>query len=257
VATPFRWAVAATVALLAGACQVDVHVGVEVDVDGSGTVRVDVALDEEAARRVPRLADQLALDDLRSTGWWVRGPGVEGDGRTWIRLSKPFASPSAAGEVLDELTGPEGAFGGLTLERDRSVVGESWRFRGQVDLRDRLDAFSDPALRDRLGGTSVGRTEAELERLAGRPLEEALRFELTVALPGSLTSDGDVRDGRAVWEPTLGRLEAIDAVGHVRDTPRVALLAVAGTATAVLVLLLVRTAVVGRAGARAARLPRG
>jgi hypothetical protein len=239
-----RGVVLALLTLLTAGCRVDVLVGVEVEDDGSGVVRVAVGLDEEAMRRVPGLADQLELDDLVASGWTVRGPRREDDGTTWLRLSKPFASPDAAGAVLDEVSGEDGPFGGLTLEEDRSVLAQSWRFHGDVDLRDRLEAFGDADLRERLGGTSFGRTEDELERLAGRPLEEAMRFEVSVDLPGSLSASGGARAGRGVrWTPAFGERLEVDATGRVADTPRLALLAVALTATVALALLLLTGAV--------------
>ncbi|MBA3302404.1 MAG: hypothetical protein M3R01_07625 [Actinomycetota bacterium] len=236
---PLAVAACALLALVSGACRVDVHVGVTVEDDGSGVVRVDVALDPEAAGRVPRLADQLVLTDLVDAGWRVRGPEREDDGNTWIRLSKPFVSPEGAGVVLEELTGPEGAFGGLALERRRSTIAETWHFEGAVDLRDRLGAFSDPALQARLEGTDVGVTEAELERVTGAPLEEALRFELTVDLPGSVSTNGAARSGGgSTWTPDFGSLERVSATGRVLDEPRLALLSVSLTATVTLVLVL-------------------
>ena len=215
------------------------HVGVTVEDDGSGVVRVGVALDREAAARVPRLADQLVLTDVVDRGWRVRGPKREDDGKTWIRLSKRFATPVEAGAVLDELSGPEGAFGGLALERRRTAIAETWRFEGDVDLRGRLGAFSDTALRARLEGTDVGVSEAELERAAGAPLEEALRFELTVDLPGSASTNGKARsDGTATWAPAFGGVERVSATGRVLDPPRLALLSVSLTAAVTLALVL-------------------
>jgi hypothetical protein len=235
---------AVALTLLTVGCRVEVLVGVEVEEDGTGLVRVAVRLDEDAARRVPRLADQLELDDLVAAGWTVRGPREEGDGGTWVRLSKRFASPSGAGEVLDEVSGPDGPFGDLTLERDRSVVARTWRFHGSVDLRDRLESFGDRALRERLRGSSFGWSEDELERRAGRPLEEALRVEVSVDLPGSLSAEGAVRSGDvARWEPALGERLEVDATGRVADPPRLALLAVALSAVVALALVLLTGAV--------------
>ncbi|MET0489938.1 MAG: hypothetical protein ABW143_06875, partial [Acidimicrobiales bacterium] len=52
----------------------DATTRVEVAEDGSGTVTVEVVLDQEAADRVPDLAAQLRVRDLRQTGWEITGP---------------------------------------------------------------------------------------------------------------------------------------------------------------------------------------
>ena len=221
------------------ACQVEVGVGVEVDGDGAGLVNVGVALDTDAASQMPGLADQLEVDDLVGAGWAVTGPVLEADGRTWVRASKPFATPEEAGTVLEQVSGPSGPFRDFRLERSCSFFAETWRLLGTVDLTAGLAAFSDDALRERLDGARFGATDAELERRAGQPLDRAVRFRVQAELPGSVRSDGPVDvEGRAVWLPVLGEETALAAQGRVLDARRIASLALAAAAGAALVVVL-------------------
>jgi hypothetical protein len=229
-----RLLAAVALVLAVAGCRLDVNVGFDVEDDGSGVVRVAVGLDEDAARRVPDLADQLEVQDLIDAGWTVTGPALEGDGRTWIRASKPFGTPDEAGAVLAELSGEEGPFRDFRIERDRSFLAETWRFSGTVDLTADLEGFSDDALRERLDGTSFGVDAEELERRAGDALDRVFRFRVAAELPGSVSSNAPVDvQGGAVWTPTLGEQVTLAADGRVVDSARViwltigALLAVA------------------------------
>jgi hypothetical protein len=217
--------------VLAAACQVEVGVGVTVEHDGTGEVRVAVALDEEVAAQAPRLADQLEVDDLTGAGWTVTGPTVERDGRTWVRASRPFASPDEAAALLDQIGGPNGAFHDFRIERSRTFWAEHWHLVGGVDLTAGLAGFSDDALRERLDGASFGFTDDELVRRAGQPLDRAVRFRVDAELPGAVTSNGPVDvDGRAVWLPVLGEETALDARSRALDGRRAAAFTVAAMA---------------------------
>ena len=233
-------ALAAVLLVLLTGCNVDVHVDVVVADDGSGEVRVAAALDEAAADRVPQLADQLEVADLVATGWSVTGPAVEGDGRTWLRAAKPFASVEAASAVLDEVSGAEGPFGDLAVRRAPSLLQDRWHVDGTVDLTDGLAAFSDEGLRARLDGTDVGLSDEELAAEAGVPLEEAVTFSVAVDLPGEVRSNGEDGPSRAVWRPVLGQALDVTATGSRLNTTVAVLLGVAATAAVALVLLLAR-----------------
>ena len=207
----------AAAALLGGGCRVDVAMDVRVEDDGSGRVEVVVALDRDAARRVPGLEDQLVVDDLEDAGWEVTGPDRVGGGGVEVRAAKGFRSLDDLGQVIAEVSGPDGPLSDLVVERDRAAFGATWRVRGQADLREGLEAFGDAGLRERLGGSSFGVDEAELERAAGRPLAEAVRFRVTADLPG----------GGASWSPRLGERTPLRADSRTWEPSRLGLLAVA------------------------------
>jgi hypothetical protein len=127
------------------------------------------------------------------------------------------ASADDLDEVVAEVTGPDGPLSDLVVERDRAAFGARWRVDGEADLREGLEAFGDAGLRERLGGSSVGMSEDELERAAGRPLPEAVRFRITADLPGG---------GRS-WEPVLGERTPLEAGSRTWETPQLALAALA------------------------------
>jgi hypothetical protein len=213
----------AAAALVGGGCRVDVGMDVRVEEDGSGRVQVVVALDEDAARRVPGLEDQLEVADLEAAGWRVDGPDPVRGGGVEVTATKGFGSLDGLGEVVAEVSGPDGPLADLVVERDRAAFGETWRVRGEADLREGLEAFGDAGLRERLGGSSLGMSEEELERAAGRPLAEAVRFRVTTDLPG----------GGASWSPVLGQRTALETESRTWEAARLALLVM----TVVLALL--------------------
>ena len=230
-----------------GGCQVHTTVTIDVREDGSGQVEVSVALDEEAAGRVPQLAEQLEVDDLVASGWTVTGPSLEGDGRTWIRASKPFSAPEQAGALLEEVTGAGGPFRDLAVRRRPSLVQDRWELGATVDLRDGLAGFSDDALRERLDGTNVGLSDEEVAAQAGRPLAEAVTFEVVVVLPGEVAGNGASAGSRVTWQPVLGERVDVAATGTSLQTTTLAWFAAAAAAVAALVVLL------GTRGIRARR----
>lgn len=190
---------------------------VAVEDDGSGRVEVVVALDREAARRVPGLEDQLEVDDLDDAGWEVTGPERVDGGGVEVRATKAFASLDGLDDVVADVSGPDGPLSDLVVERDRAAFGDTWRVRGEADLRDGLEAFGDAGLRERLGGTSFGMSEEELEEAAGGPLGEAVRLRVSADVPG----------GSASWEPVLGERTALEADSRTWAWPRLALLGLA------------------------------
>jgi hypothetical protein len=169
--------------LLAG-CQVDLTVGVRLDDDGSGSVTVAAGLDAAALARAGNLEGQLRVDDLRAAGWTVTAPTREGE-TTWVRASKPFSSPDEAAAVIDELTGPDGAFRGFEVRVDDGMFGTDYSVRGTVDLTEGPRAFGDDELAAALGGDPFGGTLEAIERDEGRPISEMVDFHVVVDLPGA------------------------------------------------------------------------
>jgi hypothetical protein len=190
--------------LVAGGCQMQVAVDIKVDEDGSGLVTVGVGLDDDALARAGNLDEQLRVDDLRAAGWYVPAPSREGD-VTWVRASKPFATPDQARAVFEEITGPDGAFRQFEVTRDESAFGTSYRVRGVVDLTDGPGSFSDAELTAALEGDPFGGSIEAAEREEGRSVAEMVRFRVAVDLPGAA--------GPKVFEPSLSAEEAtvIDA----------------------------------------------
>ena len=237
-----RLLLVALVAIVAGGCRMDVNVAVDVTDDGSGAVRVGVGLDDAAMRRVPDLEDQLVLDDLERAGWTVTGPTEEQDGRTWIRATKPFATPDEAVGAMREISGAEGPFRDFGIDRDRGFLKTRWRFTGDVDLSRGIEGFSDDALRERLDGTSFGIDIEELERRAGATLDRVFGFKVAVLLPGEVSSNAPVEvTNGAVWSPSLGEEATLRATSERWNIAVLGWTAVAALATiALLAVLAVR-----------------
>ena len=242
------------VVLVAGGCQLRINVAVDVNEDGSGVVRVAVGLDEDAVRKVPDLANQLELDDLVEAGWRITGPAEEADGFTWIRASKPFATPDQASAILDEISGPEGPFRDFKVERRRGFLKTEFDFVGTVDLTAGVEGFSDDALRERLGGSSFGVDPADIEEMAQAALDEVFVFRVAALLPGEVESNAPIAvTGGAVWEPSLGEAATFRATGERWNLVPIGLALLALTAGGALaVLLAVRAGRWGRQRRRAA-----
>ncbi|MDE0117897.1 MAG: hypothetical protein OXT07_14945 [bacterium] len=160
------------VVLLVGlaACQVDIEVGIGFNEDGSGLVKVDVALDQEAVALAPDITSVLLVDDIEdpASGWSYNDPRIDGQGRTRFSASKPFGSPEQLESVLAEIFGSGEVFRDFTFERATSFAQTDYRVTGVVDLSNGLDLFTDPQLTERLGGEPLGQPIPNLEdALAG------------------------------------------------------------------------------------------
>jgi hypothetical protein len=166
-------------------CQVKLAVDTKVNADGSGLVAVGAGLDDEALAKVGDLSAQLRVDDLKASGWTVTDPAKEDDGYTWVRATKPFADPAAATAVLDEVNGPDGAFGGWKVNASSSAWSSSHSVQGRIDLTKGMASFTDPALATALGGDPYGGAIGDLEKEQGRPVADMVDVRVTVEVPGS------------------------------------------------------------------------
>lgn len=171
-------------------CRVDATVDVEVAEDGSGVVRVAVALDADAATRVPDVRAALPTDDLSAAGWTVSPTDTAADGTVTVRAEKPLAAPEHLPVVLSEVSS---AFRRFELERGRSFGKVTWKLTGEVDLTGGAEAFGDDQLAALLGGRPIGRDVASLEQEIGTSLADATSLGLRVALPGGTTEQWTFR----------------------------------------------------------------
>lgn len=202
-----RLALAGLALVFLGGCRADLTVAVRATAEGDGDVSATVSLDQEAMEQVQDLAGQLRLDDLKEAGWSVAGPAPAPGGRTEVRAEKDFASPAEATRLLQELSGPRGPFGSLSLTRDRSLLETRTSLTGTVDLAGGLAAFSDDVLEEKLGGLPLGVDLAQLEAELGKPLAEVFGFRLTTDLPGEV-------EGPTEWTVRLGDTTPVKAVAE-------------------------------------------
>jgi hypothetical protein len=126
----------ALAALVLTGCRVDVTTSVALDVDGGGSVTVEVVADREVLDRVPDLAEQLRLDDLIASGWQTVGPVPTPEGGLQLTLTHVVNGVAEANQVLAELNGDGGPYLDLRLARstdDAAAVITSLTGRLQLD----------------------------------------------------------------------------------------------------------------------------
>ena len=211
-----RWfaALAALLILLTGACKVRTNIAIDVKENGSGTVTVEVGLDEDAVKKAPNLEQSLRTSDLTTHGWTVTGPVKEDDGFTYVRASKPFANPDEAVKIFTELSGPGGPFRDFTLTRSRSFAHTKFHFAGTIDFAKGLESFSDSQLAQELDGKPIGDDIKAIEQRINDSLDNVFQFQVRVRMPGGVTSNAPTQAiNGAVWQPRLSesgpvRLEA-------------------------------------------------
>lgn len=190
--------VVALLGVVAAGCRTDVGVAVAVRPDGSGAVTVTVTLDADAAKQLGDPAN-VALGDLRTSGWSVPDPvGLDGGGLRFVALRR-FASPAQLQAVLAEVGGAGGVFRGTRLQVIDGFASTSYRFRTRIDLTGDPTQFGDAELTAALGGLPLGRTAEELVA-SGATRADAARLTVTVELPGAAPdTNGAVREGRSEW----------------------------------------------------------
>ena len=207
-------ALVAVVILLSGACKVRTNIGIDVKEDGSGTVTVEVGLDDDAMKKVPHLEESLRTADLTAHGWTLTGPVKEDDGFTYVRVSKPFANPEEAVKILTELSGTDGPFRDFTLTRSRSFAHTKFHFTGTIDFTKGIESFSDSGLAQELDGKPLGDDIKAIEQRINDTLDNVFQFQVRVRMPGGVTSNAPTQAiNGAVWQPRLSetgpvRLEA-------------------------------------------------
>jgi LPXTG-motif cell wall-anchored protein len=191
-------------------CRVDATTTVTVDEDGSGTVAVEVVLDEEAFGRVDDIDSQLRVDDLTATGWDVVGPEPTADGGRRIVATKPFSDPDQATSVLAEITGP-GVVRDATVVRSKRFGRIEQSFEATLDLSGGIEAFGDDELTALLDDRPIGQDVTTLEEELGAPLRELTSLAVVADLPaGDVSSSGrpeitETEDRRVFrWEAALG-----------------------------------------------------
>src|SRR6266545_376672 len=234
--------------LLAG-CKVDTTLTIDVHDDGSGSVRVRVALDADAVQNAQAgggmLEDRVRLGDLQAAGWtvtpWRRAP----DGSATVSLRKNFANAGELARVIAELSGKDGPLQGVTLERNRGFLSTKYKVKGDADLS-RLTAgiADDPEVVAQLTGQRVDL--AQIDQRLAQQINDAFRLRIRFVLPG----------GGTEVKPEPGKKVSLATSTSQFDTTRALLLAGAVVLGALGVVLLVRGELRRRRQGRRGR-PRG
>lgn len=185
----------ALVVLLA-ACKADVNVDIALRDDGSGTVRVRVALDAEAVNKLTPFAPlerAVPLDDLRQAGWHVSAWAKNTGGGAALTLSHDFAGQAELERLLSDLA-PPGTFARTHVERRRGLLRSRDELETDVDLRNvaaGVKADATLATNLRAAGVDVDTLDSQLTK----QLRDALTVELAVHAPDGTTRRVTVRPG--------------------------------------------------------------
>jgi hypothetical protein len=214
-----RLLVALAACLLLAGCKVDTTLTIDVNDDGSGSVRVRVALDADAVKNAEAgggaLEDRVRLGDLQAAGWrvspWRRAP----NGSATVSLRKRFENASGLAGVVAELSGKDGPLRGVSLERDQGFLSTEYKVAGEADLS-RLTAGvgNDPELAAQLTGQRVDL--AQIDQRLAQQINDAFRFRVRLVFPG-----GDVTE----VEPEPGKKVSLATSATQLDTTRAVLLA--------------------------------
>jgi len=233
-------------ALLAG-CKVDTTLTIDVHDDGSGSVRVRVALDADAVQNAQAgggmLEDRVRLGDLQAAGWtvtpWRRAP----DGGGTVSLRKRFANAGDLAAVVAELSGKDGPLQGVTLERNRGFLSTEYKIEGDADLS-RLTAgiADDPEVVGQLTDQRVD--VAQIDRRLAQQINDAFRLRIRLVFPGG---------GVTEVKPEPGKKVSLATSTSQFDTTRALLLAGAAALGVLGVVLLVRGELRGRRRRRQGR----
>lgn len=199
-------------AVLTSACQLSLATDVGVAADGSGTLEVAVAIDDELATLLDDAGVDLTLGfaeaDAAASDWELEESAPDG-GRT-VRLRTTFDEPEELGRRVEELHAGLG-------EDDPAVLDE---VHLQVDDEGRVDFVADAGLRlpTTTGATGDGVTfDAEdLADLLAREGGAAARYDLRLTLPGRpIAHDADARRGRTLtWTLPIGELRSVRAASE-------------------------------------------
>jgi hypothetical protein len=241
-----RLLVVVVACLLLAGCKVDTTLTINVHDDGSGSVRVRVALDADAVQNAQAgggmLEDRVRLGDLQAAGWtvtpWRRAP----DGSATVSLRKNFANARDLAGVIAELSGKDGPLRGVTLERNRGFLSTEYKVTGDADLSGLTAGIADDP---EVTGQRVD--VAQIDQRLARQINDAFRLRIRFVFPG-----GDVTEVR----PEPGKKVSLATSTSQFDTTRALLLAGAVVLGALGVVLLVRGELRRRRQGRRGR-PRG
>ena len=227
-------------AVLLSSCRLQLGVDIQVEEDGSGQVEVAAGLDPDAMARVGGELDALlSTADLVAAGWTIEAPDLADDGVTWVRVHRPFADADQAAALFEDLAGSEGPFQDLRIERRSSFARTEWDFTGRLDFAGGLEAFGDAALAAELDGAPLGQTVEEIEATLGEPLSKAVQVQVSIRLPGEVTSNAPGAGDRTVWQTGFGeRTVALEATGVEQRTGSMVAAGVAVACAALLALSL-------------------
>lgn len=237
----------AVTVVLVGACRVEATVSVDVRDDGSGVIRVSVALDAAAVAVIEGGGDPLEtgvrLDDLADAGWRISPWFRADDGGAILEVRRPFDSPRDFERVMADLNGADGPLRNVTLERHTDALRRRYTFGAFADLDGAAVGMTSDA--ELVANLTAQRVDVDaLETALTDQVGEALRLRIDVSLPGA-----DTRS----WTLDPNAHRSLSTTSTTLDGARAVLLVVGAVAVSAAVLAVVATGRGRRRRARAAR----
>lgn len=228
-----RFLVVLVACLVLAGCKVDTTVTIAVNDDGSGFVRIHVALDAEAVQNAEsgggRLEDRVRLRDLEPAGWNVSPWKRARDGSAMLTLRKKFSDADDVAGIFEELNGGGGPLRGVTLERDDNLLFTRYKLSGVADLSQlTAGVVADPELAAQLSAQRVDLTQ--IEQQLTQEVRDAFKLRIRLDLPGG--------DKTVVAEP--GKKVTLSTSTTQFETTRALLLLAAVVLGALGVVVLVR-----------------
>jgi hypothetical protein len=228
-----RLVVVLVVCLLLAGCKVDTTVTIAVRDNGSGFVRVDVALDAEAVQNAEagggKLEDRVRLGDLEAAGWKVSPWKRAHDGGAALSLRKSFTDNADVKRIFEELNGKNGPVRGIALERDRNLVFTRYKLTGVADLSQVTAGIAaDPELAAQLSAQRVDLTK--IDQQLTQEIRDAFHLRIRLDLPG----------GDKVLTPEPGKQLSLSLTTTQVDTSRALLLLAAVVLGALGIVVFVR-----------------
>lgn len=182
--------------LVLSSCKVDQSISLNVNPNGSGTVRVTVTANKAIVDAVPTLAQDVRTKDLVKAGWDVNGPTATEAGGLTVELSRRFNTPSEATAIISQISESKGPLHKIALARSGKDTNSVWNLTGWVEVNGGLDSFVDDATRELLGTTPYAADVSE----ANLDLGDAVNITFTATLPGAIDSTTGLQsDGAVSW----------------------------------------------------------
>jgi hypothetical protein len=206
------WLLLGALAMLATGCELSFGTDVRVEADGSGTVEVAIATDEELATLLAEAGVDLRLGleeaaAAASPTWELTElDGIE-EGAVGVRLRSTFDDPAQLASRVAELQEGAGPEDGSLIERlDLEVDPDgAVRFRGAAGLLVPTVPGAE--------GDGIAFDGDDLARLLAERGDDLVTAELRVTFPGAVEEhDGDELAGRSVtWRLPAGQSRELSA----------------------------------------------
>jgi hypothetical protein len=198
--------------VLTSACRVEVGIDVQVDESGTSVVTVTAEADADLLAASPRLLDDLRFDDLVAVGWQVEGPERTPDGGAVVVLRREASDLDELAAVLGDVGAP---LRDVAVARVDEFARSTWELTGTSAVADGTAGLIDPEALGALGEAPFATDLAD----AGVSLADVVTMSLRVRLPGELTrTTGDATDGVITWQlPVDGTQVSLQAFSERTD----------------------------------------